>query len=469
MVERTAVALYARISRDPDGDMLGVTRQLEDCRAEAERRGWVVAEEYVDDDTSAYSGKARPAYERLLRDIEDGVRDAVIVYHLDRLHRRPIELEQFAATCTRAGLSDVVTLNGQFDMANGDGLLVARLMAAVAANESDAKSRRIKRKFLEVAETGAPYMGGGHRPFGYEVDRITPYEPEAAVFREATARVLAGESLGSVAKSIRERGITGTKGSKITPTALRTLLLRPRNYGMRVHQGQIIGQGKWQPLISIEDGERLRLLLTDPARRKNRAARRYLLSGMLSCGKCGATLVSRPREGVRRYACGMQTTKADPCSGIYINAINIETFIADAVLLRLDSPALADNRTGNSEDDAQVKSLGDQIAADTARMDDLAAMFADGEVSREEWKIARDRLESRLEVSRRTLARLTRRDALESYVGHGESLREQWESLNLSKQVPIIKAVLDYATIMPAKQRGIPGLDLTRVVPTWRL
>src|SRR5690554_3147035 len=142
MVERTAVALYARISRDPDGDMLGVTRQLEDCRAEAERRGWVVAEEYVDGDTSAYSGKARSAYERLLRDIGDGVLDAVIVYHLDRLHRRRIELEQFAAACTRAGLSDVVTLNGQFDMANGDGLLVARLMAAVAANESDAKSRR---------------------------------------------------------------------------------------------------------------------------------------------------------------------------------------------------------------------------------------------------------------------------------------------------------------------------------------
>ncbi len=65
MVKRTAVAIYARISRDPDGDMLGVTRQLEDCRAEAERRGWTVAEEYVDDDTSAYSGKERPEYARL--------------------------------------------------------------------------------------------------------------------------------------------------------------------------------------------------------------------------------------------------------------------------------------------------------------------------------------------------------------------------------------------------------------------
>ncbi len=73
VTSRAAVAIYARISRDPSGDMLGVTRQLEDCRAEAERRGWTVAEEYVDDDTSAYSGKTRPAYERLQRDIGDGL------------------------------------------------------------------------------------------------------------------------------------------------------------------------------------------------------------------------------------------------------------------------------------------------------------------------------------------------------------------------------------------------------------
>lgn len=468
MAERTAVALYARISRDPNGDLLGVTRQLEDCRAEAERRGWTVAEEYVDDDTSAYSGKTRPAYERMLRDITDGLVDAVIVYHLDRLHRRPIELEQFAQTCTRAGLSDVVTLHGQFDLANGDGLLVARLMAAVAANESDAKSRRIKRKFLEVAETGAPYMGGGHRPFGYQDDRMTPFEPEADAFRDAAARVLAGETLYSVAASMETQGITGTKGSKMTPTALRSLLLSPRNYGMRVHQGQIIGEGTWTPLISAEDGKRLHLLLTDPARRKNRAARRYLLSGMLRCGKCGATMKSHPRNGVRRYGCGIQTTKSDPCKGTYIVAEPVEALIVDAVLMRLDSPDLVGALT-STVDEAKVHATGDEIAADQARMNDLSSMWADGEISREEWKIARDRIEARLEGNRKALARMTRRDAIEDYIGQGASLRDQWESLNLSKQVPIIKAVIESVTIMPSRASGMQRFDPSRVQPVWRL
>ena len=73
-----AAAIYARISSDPDGLAAGVTRQIEDCRAFAERRCWRVADVYVDNDTSAYSGKRRPEYARLLDDLAAGTRDAVI-------------------------------------------------------------------------------------------------------------------------------------------------------------------------------------------------------------------------------------------------------------------------------------------------------------------------------------------------------------------------------------------------------
>lgn len=54
-----------------------------------------MGEEYVDNDISAYSGKPRPAYARMIADVTGGLRDAVLVYNLDRLHRRPVELEEF--------------------------------------------------------------------------------------------------------------------------------------------------------------------------------------------------------------------------------------------------------------------------------------------------------------------------------------------------------------------------------------
>ena len=72
--------IYARISSDREGDGLAVGRQLEDCRALAGQRGWRVVEQYVDQDLSAYSGKTRPGYRRLLADIGAGSIDAVVVY-----------------------------------------------------------------------------------------------------------------------------------------------------------------------------------------------------------------------------------------------------------------------------------------------------------------------------------------------------------------------------------------------------
>ena len=69
--------------------MLGVSRQVQDCRALAERRGWHVVDSYIDDDVSAYKGKPRPEYRRMLDDMRAGAVDAVVVWHLDRLHRYP--------------------------------------------------------------------------------------------------------------------------------------------------------------------------------------------------------------------------------------------------------------------------------------------------------------------------------------------------------------------------------------------
>ena len=47
------IAVYTRISRDDEGDGLGVTRQREDCERLTDLRGWVVAKVYEDNDVSA--------------------------------------------------------------------------------------------------------------------------------------------------------------------------------------------------------------------------------------------------------------------------------------------------------------------------------------------------------------------------------------------------------------------------------
>ncbi len=82
-----------RISQDRTGAGLGVARQEDDCRDLCARKGWTVARVYVDNDVSAYSGKPRPQWQRLLSDIASGRIAAIACWHVDRLTRSPRELE----------------------------------------------------------------------------------------------------------------------------------------------------------------------------------------------------------------------------------------------------------------------------------------------------------------------------------------------------------------------------------------
>lgn len=173
----------------------------------------------------------------MLRDLESGHRDGVIVWHFDRLRRHPIGLEEFVQVCTRAGVKPRRDPPWSFNLGSGDGLLIARLLAAVAANESDSKRRRGKRKALEVAQAGKPHVGGGFRPFGYKPDRVTVDAVEAQTLLTTPERILAGESLPSVCRWLEEAGSRTSGGKLWHPQVLRSVLLNPRYQGLRPTSG----------------------------------------------------------------------------------------------------------------------------------------------------------------------------------------------------------------------------------------
>lgn len=461
-----AAAIYARISQDRTGEALGTRRQVADCEAEAERRGWPVAEVYVDDDVSAHSGKHRPAYHRMLDDLRDGHVDAVIVYHLDRLHRRPKELEEFVEVCDAAKVKHVASVHGDVNLSAGDGMLVARIMAAVAANESDAKSRRVRRKMQDNAEKGLPH--GPQRPFGFEDDKVAIRESEAAVIRELAARFLAGEPVTSLTGWLNTQGIpTATGRTRWRATTVREMLRNGRLSGQRQSKGEIIGPAVWPAIITAEQTEQIRAKLDDPARRTTRAARRYLLAGMLRCHACGAVLVSHPRQNKRRYVC---KTGHDfvGCGKTYIAGPRVEELIYEAVLYRLDTPDLQAALSGQASQDQQVAMLVEQVAVEQAHLDELADLYATREITATEWTRARKPIEGRLKTAKGRLSRMQRTTVLDGVVGNASQLRGQWPALNLNRQRAIVAAVLDHAVVGPG-QRGGNRFDPDRVRPVWRL
>lgn len=467
MSDVTSAAIYARISSDQDGTALGVGRQLEDCRDLAESLGWKVGEEYVDNDLSAYSGRQRPAYRQMLEDLTDGLRDAVIVYHPDRLTRRPIELEQFLEVASHAKVRHVrFVTGGPTGISDGDGLMVVRVLSAVAANESASKSRRVKRKLDEVAAAGLPH-GGSNRPFGYEDDRITIRPDEAEALRTVAARYLAGESLRSLCRWLDSEGIRTVKGRDWRTTSLRYLLASPRIAGLRQHRGEVIGEAVWDPIISVEDRTRILAKMEQVKTSGRRAPRSYLLSGLCRCSKCDGTLFSAAREKTRRYVC-LSGPDHRGCGSITVVAPPLEQLVTDAVLYRLDTPELAQALTGQADDNTAAAALSDSLADDRAQLDELAAMYADRQISSREWIAARKPIETRINETEKRLMRLSRSDALKGVVGNGEQLRSSWTTLNLTRQAAIVRAILHHVIIHPGSPTA-NEFDPNRAELIWRL
>lgn len=467
------VAVYARISADKTGEGLGVARQVEDCMRLVEDRGWEVLDTYIDNDVSAFSGgRPRSEFARLLADIEAGCVGAVVVYHQDRLTRRPGEFESFVEACQRNGVDQLVTVTSDISFGNDNGMLVARITAAVAANESARKRARILRKIEQNVAAGKP-NGGAQRPFGFEVDKITVRESEASIIRSLADRFVQGESLRALAMWMDEQQIPtpGRAQAWRTPT-LRGILLSGRIAGLREHHGEVVGEAAWEPIITMEQRERILATFASRKRTGRRAPQRYLLSGLLRCGKCDGRLYSAARQtrsgGVeRRYVCSSGPDHGG-CGRLTISAVPVETWVTQAALYRLDTDAAVAVLEGKRGDDTRHAAAAAALDSAQRRLTELAEMFAAGDISKAEYLAARPVAESKAAEAARVLESLASRDTLEGLIGNGSLIRDRWETYTLDRQHAIIRAVLSSATIAA----GTPGrgnFTPDRIEPHWAI
>lgn len=484
-----AAAIYVRISDDRVGDEGSVQRQRDDCEALARRKGWPVAALFKDNDTSAWSGRRRLQYGGLLEAIRVREVDAVIVWHLDRLHRSPKELETFFDTCDAAGVKHLATVTGDVDLATHQGRLHARLMGSVAKYESDHKSYRIRRKHEELAQQGKG-SGGGTRPFGYEDDRVTIRQSEAKLIRDATRRVLAGESLRSICRDWNSRGIKTSDGylkrDKTNPddkgkwidqgkpwysSALGRVLKSGRIGGWREHHHELIVETKeWKGIITHNDSVRLRALLMDPSRRLNKGAKRYLLTGILRCGLCKTPLVARPRgDHARCYVCATDPRRPTACGKIRRLSEPVEDLVTAMLFEAVDSPKLvkvieARHRKTTKQDDGDALTVIEHCESE---MEQLATDLGNGRISRREWLAARAPLEKRLDAARRSLAAEQKTTALNGFTSKAGALRKAWPSLSIDRQRAIVAAVIDHIVLAPAV-KGRNTFDPSLVKVVWR-
>lgn len=369
-------AIYCRISRDIAGEGLGVTRQLEDCRAFVKARDWKVVEVYTDNDISASSGKPRPEYRRMLKAVEAGEIEAIVAWAPDRLYRKLADLEELITTIESAGATLATVKAGEFDLSTALGRMIARILGSVAQGEGEVKSERWKRSIRQRRETGTVHTMGP-RLYGYERDgQIIPHEREHLEW--AAGQILDGAALVRTVINLNERGARTTLGNEWNRAGLKKTLTNPRLAGMSVLNGDVVGVGQWAPIFDAETFEALQAALSVRKGTAPRRPRVALLLGLIKCGKCGTPLRSGRRyrkegENTRTYRCATLPGPNQGCGGIVIAAEPVEQIVEAYARQRANDPrvhayiAEMSARSGEHASEAlgleaRIRELEDQLS-----------------------------------------------------------------------------------------------------------
>jgi DNA invertase Pin-like site-specific DNA recombinase len=216
----------------------------------------------------------RPVLNQALAQLTAG--DRLTVWKLDRLGRSVIFLNE-----TIRGLADrgvgFRSLTDNIDTSSAQGRLQLNMMASFAEFERELIRERVRAgKARMLAEGRHP---GGRALFGFDRDHTTVIEDQAQLLREAVQALDQGKTLSSIVDAWNAQGLHPGQATHWRVTHLRRILLNERVV----------------PIIGQEAQDRLRRLLTDQERRKGGRPAAYLLSGVLTCGRC-----SRPMYGARR-------------------------------------------------------------------------------------------------------------------------------------------------------------------------
>ena len=391
----------------------------------------------------------------MLADAADGSIEVVVAWHLDRLARRVVDLEELIDRSTREGWR-IATVNGDLDLSNDSGRLVGRILASVASAEVERKGARQARARLQAATAGRP--AGGWRAFGYDDDGTTIRRDEGRLLRAAYTRLLAGGSLRGIAVEWNAAGLPTTKGGRWTGSSVGDVLRRARYAGLSTYRGEIVGQGTWRGIVDEATWRAARAILDDPARRTTPdTRRRYMLSGLATCGRCGALVdTGRTQHGQRTYKCSALRQLAR-------GAEIIDEYVTRVIVGRLSRPDAVDLLVETDRPD--VDALREQAQVLRSRLEEIAALFADGEVTASQLSSGSTRLRAQLADIEGRMTDSIKVASLGGLVGASD-VGKAWDGLDVDRRRRVIDTLATITLESPG--RGNRTFDPETIKIVWR-
>ena len=309
------IAGYARLSVATD-ESTSIAGQKAVVEAWAKAQGAEVAEWYIDDGISGSKNVVRPAYERLVADVEAGLYQVVAVKSLDRLGRRLRSFIEFA-DAAKAVDCRVVAVESGLDTGSPMGMTMLSVLAVFAQHEASAMGERQKVSQQQRRQQRGRALGAAG--FGFknvkradgtyrEID-----EAQAAIVRDVVDRLIAGESYRGLAGYLNDLGVVSSKGARFTASQVQQTFTSPVIAGMRTHRGEILRGDDGLPdvdadlaIIDLPTWQALQSKLKERrsyAPRVRQGKGPLLLQGLARCAGCGKPLGRSMANGSESYRC----------------------------------------------------------------------------------------------------------------------------------------------------------------------
>lgn len=306
----------------------------------AMERRWIVTQDFRDEGESSET-LDRPALQQLVAAIEADEVDRLLVYSIDRLTRRLVDLQVMLELFDKHGVELAVVTDPTYDNSAAS-RLATNIVAAASQFQQEINRQRMADARAALKQKGKRVAG--RVPFGYRAEprtmKLIPHQDQQRIVCNFFRLAADGIRPSDLANLANLNGWKDQDAETGKWTARRiTALLKNPTYAGLIRNGESLLPGEHRSIVS---GNLFDAVQQQLAGRRTRKPQRHgcqrqdnpfgvNLQGLLICGQCNRPMsTSVSQRGPIRYVyyrCRSTAGGRKPCPGVSVSVYEIERFL----------------------------------------------------------------------------------------------------------------------------------------------
>ena len=399
--ESLLTGIYIRVSTEEQAkEGFSINAQKEKLKQYAFARGWDIYDFYIDDGVSGKDLEGREQVKRLIKDVESGKINNVLVYKIDRLTRSVKNLMELIELFDKKDCAFNSVMES-IDTSTATGRMFIKIVGIFAEFERENLAERVSFGYEQKVREGNYINTRGVYGYDYgeNTSDLTVNQEEAALVRRIFDLYLKGESMSAIAKKMLEGQVPTKLGGRWRESTIKSILTNPLyigkiRYGTTNPKTSFTVDSRYEPIVTEEIFNRAQAIYEN--RRKNPrkyypGENTYFLT-FLKCAECGSIIrTNQHRDKTTdnlyvNYSCGKNKEGLCSCRGFSHPKLEqaFQEYIAGLTDVPFESGVL--DRPLEETEAEKRAAVQRRIDQNVRRMAEIRNLFTQDKLSFEEYR-----------------------------------------------------------------------------------